>query len=235
MIALNDIFVILEDKLHKCSVVSLQHRCVKVYATASGPVRNASHTENARDFEVVGELKRSVRSNVRHAINCVSLFAIHYTWWTRQYDGPGCVYETVMVGALRVGPRPTCCQVGPDGAGLIQRPINLDGGSTRGWAWNWACRVAIAKNSSGGENCGGKSSGDHNVVVLSRLIRGYQNRVRLAHVDIKGWVRSLKGVCSFNFHQFQFVVLYAKVKGIFQPHIWYPKPVGLSCWVIIIR
>jgi len=77
MVALNDVFVVLEDNLHKCSVVGLHNRCVKVNATTSGPVRNASDTENTGDFEVVSELKRSVGSNVRHAVDSVSLFAIH--------------------------------------------------------------------------------------------------------------------------------------------------------------
>lgn len=79
MVALNDVFLVLEDNLHKCSVVGLQNRCVKVKATSSGPVGNASDTENTWDFEVVCQLQRSVRSNVRHAVDSVSLFAVHYT------------------------------------------------------------------------------------------------------------------------------------------------------------
>lgn len=79
MIALNDVFVVLEDNLHKCSVVGLHNRRVKVYATTGGSIRYASNTVNARDLEEVGELKRSVWGNIRHAVNCVSLLAIHLT------------------------------------------------------------------------------------------------------------------------------------------------------------
>lgn len=79
MIALKDVFVILENNLHKCSVVSLQDRGVKIYATASGSVGNASDTENAIDFEVVSELKRSVWGNIRDTVHRVSLLAVHLT------------------------------------------------------------------------------------------------------------------------------------------------------------
>lgn len=121
------------------------------------------------------------------------------------------------------------CKKIPNWAGLIQGPINLDCRSTRGWAWYWACRVAIAKNSSGGENLVGESCGNHNVIVPSRLIRSYQHWIRLSYVNVKRRVRRLYGVCSFHFHQLHFVVLNAKVKGMFQPHIWYSQPVSFSC------
>lgn len=79
MIALNDVLIVLEDNLDKRSVVSLQYRCVKVNATTSGSIRYASRTEDPRDFEVIGELKRSVWGNIRHTVNCVSLLAIYLT------------------------------------------------------------------------------------------------------------------------------------------------------------
>jgi len=79
MVALNYVFVVLEDNLHECSVVGLHNGCVKVNAATGGSVGNGSNTENTRDFEVVGELKRSVGSNVRHTVDSVSLLAIYYT------------------------------------------------------------------------------------------------------------------------------------------------------------
>lgn len=79
MIALKDVLVVLEDDLDKRSVISLQNRGVKINATTSGSVGNASDTVNAGDAEEVGEFKRSVRGNIRHAVNSVSLFAVHLT------------------------------------------------------------------------------------------------------------------------------------------------------------
>lgn len=113
MIALNDVLVVLEDDLDKCSEVSLHNRCVLVYATTSGSVRYTSHAENARDFEEIGELQRSVRGNIRYTVNCVSLFAVHLTSWTRKYDSSACIYQTVMVGSLWVWPWTASCQVSP--------------------------------------------------------------------------------------------------------------------------
>ena len=100
----------------------------------------------------------------------------------------------------------------PNRAGLVQRPINLDGRSTRRWAWDSASRITVMKNSGSGEDWSGETTGNHNVVVLSGLIHRYEDGVRLPNMNIKGGVRSLKGVSSFYFCQCQPVALNAEVE-----------------------
>lgn len=118
----------------------------------------------------------------------------------------------------------------PDGAGLVQRPVDLDGGPTRGWAGDWAGGVAVVKDTGAGEHLrSGETSGDDNVVVLSRLVSCEQNRVWLAHVYIQGGVGSLESVCSFHFDQLQLVVLNSEVERMLQPNIWNSKPVSFTC------
>lgn len=88
----------------------------------------------------------------------------------------------------------------------------MDGRSTRRWARDCASRITVMKNTGGGEDRSGETTGNHNVVVLSGLIHRYENGVRLPNMNIKGGVRSLKGVSSFYFYQCQPVALNAEVE-----------------------
>lgn len=59
----------------------------------------------------------------------------------------------------------------PDGASLVQGPVNLDGGPTGRWARDGAGGVDVAKDTGGGENFrSGKSSGSDHVKILCRLV-----------------------------------------------------------------
>lgn len=61
----------------------------------------------------------------------------------------------------------------PNGASLVERPVNLNGGSTRGGARDRTSRVTVVKNTSSGEDRSGEPRGNHNVVVLTRLVSCY--------------------------------------------------------------
>lgn len=173
MPALNDVFVVLEHKFDEGSVISTQDGGVKVQCPASRPVRDASHAENSSNFEVVRQLEGSVCRDKRHTIHSISLLAIHLTGRIFQHVSLGCVNQSIVVGTLWVWPGSTCCKIGPDRAGLVQRPVNLDGRSTGGWARDSASRVGVMKSAGGGEDRSGETRGSHNVVVLPGLISGY--------------------------------------------------------------
>ena len=59
MQALNYVFIVLENKFDKSSVISSKNPCVKVQSTTTRPIRSASHTEPSK-FEEISDLKRSV-------------------------------------------------------------------------------------------------------------------------------------------------------------------------------
>lgn len=61
----------------------------------------------------------------------------------------------------------------PNGASLVERPVNLNGGSTRGWARDRTSRVTVVKNTSGGEDGSGEPRRNHNIIVLARLVSCY--------------------------------------------------------------
>lgn len=72
----------------------------------------------------------------------------------------------------------------PDGASLVEGPVDLN----RGAAWERACDrsrgVAVVEDPSGGQDLPGEPGRDHNAVVLSRLVCRDKDRVRLADVHV---------------------------------------------------
>lgn len=58
----------------------------------------------------------------------------------------------------------------PDGTGLINRPVNLNGWSTRRGARDRVVGVAVMKNSSGSQDLSSETGGNNYVVILRGLI-----------------------------------------------------------------
>lgn len=78
--ALSDALMILKHNFHKCPEVGTHDRGVEVHWLATlGFVRDASNTEDALDFEIVGQLKGCIRWSKGDTINTISLLPINYS------------------------------------------------------------------------------------------------------------------------------------------------------------
>lgn len=111
--ALDDVLVVLEDELDEGSVIGGEDGGVLVEASAGGSGRDASGAEDAGDLEVVRHLQRGVRRDVGHAVEPVSLLAVHLPRTARQNERPRQVNHAVMIRPLWVRPRSTCRQICP--------------------------------------------------------------------------------------------------------------------------
>lgn len=99
----------------------------------------------------------------------------------------------------------------PDGSSLVEGPIDLDSWATRRRPLDGAGRVGITENSGGGEDGSSKARRNHDVEVLSGLIRSDKNGIRLAYVNVKGREFRLEGMGAFNFHHLHSVALNSEV------------------------
>lgn len=77
MIALHDVFVVLENYLDEGPVVSPQDGCIEVYPRTTGRLWDAPCAEDSVYLEVVCQLHRRVGRHMGHAVECVSLLAVH--------------------------------------------------------------------------------------------------------------------------------------------------------------
>ena len=226
---LNNIFSVLKDNLDKCSVVSTHDRSSKVDRCTSRLVRDAPHRENTANLEVVCKLEGSVSRDEWHTVNSISLPPIHLSCSILQPDSPSCVNHTIMVRPLRVRPRSTCSQIGSNSTGLVEGPVDLDGGPTRDWTRGWACRVGIVEGTSSCQHWRSETGWNNNVVVLSGLIGCHKHWVRLTHMHIKWGECGLKRVGPLNFHQLHLVTLDTEIERVLKANIRDPEPVCLSC------
>lgn len=97
MVALHDVFVVLENNLDEGPVVGPQHRRIGVYTCAPGGLGDAPYAEDSVDLEVVSELHGRVRGNEGDAVEGVPLLAIHLAGRAGQPDGFDCVDHAVVV------------------------------------------------------------------------------------------------------------------------------------------
>lgn len=111
---LHSILPILENNLDILSEISLDDGGGKIGISPGRSVGNTSQVIHASDFEVINQLQRGIRVDVRDAVHCISLFPIDVRSRVCKNDGPHWLHQSVMVRALWVRSRPTCCKVPTD-------------------------------------------------------------------------------------------------------------------------
>jgi hypothetical protein len=229
------VLAVLEHDLDVVPVAGPHDRRLQVggAAVGGGAVGDGAHGEDAADLVVVGDLERGVGAHVRHAVHRVAPLPADGRRRVGQADGPGHRHQAVVVRPLRVGPRPAGRQVPPDRAGLVERPVDLDGGATGEGPRRPAGGVGVAQDRRGGDDPAREARGDDDGVVVARLVRGEQHRVGLAQVHVQGRVGGLHGVRALHLHQLHGVPLEPDVEGRGQPHVGDPEPVRPACSDII--
>ncbi len=69
---------------------------------------------------VLSKLKWSGRVSVGYTVDCITKLTIHSASRVDELDGAGNVNGTIMVGALRIRPSCTGCEVPTEGSELIE-------------------------------------------------------------------------------------------------------------------
>lgn len=115
MPALDDVLSVLEHNLHKSPVVSAHHGRVKDQASASWVVGDRPDPEDTGDAKVVGDLEWGVFHGMDegNAIDSIPLLAADYSSRADELDRAAHVDLPIVVGALRVRPRPARRQISP--------------------------------------------------------------------------------------------------------------------------
>jgi len=113
VVALDNVFAVLKHDLNEGSKISTHDWGVKVHGFMRRGIWNASNLENPTNLEVISELQRGISWYEWYTVQCISLLPIHLCCWALQYNCPANVNQTIMVGALRIWPWSTCCQVCP--------------------------------------------------------------------------------------------------------------------------
>lgn len=99
----------------------------------------------------------------------------------------------------------------PDGACLVDGPVDLNGRTSRERELCRAMGVAVPEDGSRGEDRRREPAGDDDDVVRRGLISSEENRAGLADVKVKGGVLGLEGVGALDLYQDHLMALDPKV------------------------